>query len=132
MTHPSGVLIGHGSRSSSLSASSTGHGIGSRLGWGDDRPTVINGHADPLGVDVDRFIAGRYDDGGFLYRLAAQRLVEAEHPCGQDCPRWAVPATCRADRIERLRRLDRIAIMRRHMATLPSECVVLETGCHDR
>ena len=50
-------------------------------------------------------IAGRHHDRRFLFRLAAEHLVETEHPCGDDGAGGAMapPAVCTGSTISRVR-----------------------------
>ena len=86
---------------SSLSPSSSAwQRIGSRLRWCNNRDVSVDRHCDPLVIDIDRLIAGRHHDRGFLFRFATKCLIEAEHSCGHDGTEAAVTPSRRADRIE--------------------------------
>jgi len=76
------------------------------LWWSHNRDTLVDGHRDPLVIDVDRLIAGGHHDRGFLFRLSTKRLIETEHSGGHDGAHATVPSPCRADRIERRQRFD--------------------------
>ncbi len=105
---------------SSLSPSSSAwQRIRSRLRWCNNRDAVVDRHSDPLVIDVDRLVAGRHHDRGFLFRFTTKRLIETEHSGGHDGSDSAVSPPCRADRIERRQKFDLSVVISRHGPTLP-------------